>query len=102
MQEFPWAGIVVVTYGALFTAALTAVVALFRRMGRVEQDTARLSEAAQRADESLVELRKELKDHGKVLADAMTDFKVHMAEEAASVHRLETLIRSALPVKEKV
>ena len=71
-------------------------------MGRVESDTARLSEAAERADESLVEIRNELKEQGKALADAMADFRVHMAEEAASVHRLETLIRAALPVKEQV
>lgn len=100
MDDFPWAGVIVVTYGGLFSAALAGVIALFRRMGNVERDTARLAESSQHVDDALAEMKQDVKEQGKALADAMTEFKVHMAEEAASVDRLERLIRSALPVKE--
>ena len=99
MQEVPWEGLIVVTYGAIFGAGLTGVVALFRRMGRVEHDTARLAESASRMDEALSEMRQEIKEQGKALTNAMTDFKVHMAEEGRNVQRLEALIVTALERK---
>lgn len=100
MDSFPWEGLIVVTYGTIFGAALTGVIALFRRMGRVEADTRRVGEAAERADAALAELRDEVKEQGVQLRDAMTDFRVHMAEEAASVERLESLLVSVLDRRE--
>lgn len=99
MQEIPWEGLIVVTYGAIFGAGLTGVIALFRRMGRVESDTRRVTEAVERADKALEELRLDVKQQGIELTKAMADFRVHMAEEGRNVQRLETLILSALERK---
>jgi len=100
MQAFPWEGLIVVTYGTIFGGAFAGVVALFRRMGRVEEDTRRVSEAAERADKAMGELRDDVKAQGVELQRAMTDFRVHMAEEAASVDRLERLLTAALDRQE--
>jgi hypothetical protein len=96
MSEFPWESIIVVTYGAIFTAALGGVLALFRRMGRVEEAGRRVEGHADRLDKAVEEIRLEVKQQGKDLSAAMTDLRVHMAEEGRNVDRLETLIKDAL------
>ncbi len=96
MQQFPWESIIVVTYGAIFTAALGGVLALFRRMGRVEEAGRRVEAHTDRLDKSVEEMRSEVKQQGKDLHSAMTDLRVHMAEEGRNVERLEQLIKTAL------
>lgn len=100
MQAFPWESIIVVTYGAVFTAGLAGVLALFRRMGRVEEAGRRVEEHADRLDRAVEEMRGEVKQQGKDLQAAMTDLRVHMAEEGRNVDRLETLIKTALLERE--
>jgi hypothetical protein len=74
-----------VTYSAVLGIALVAVVGLFRRLAHLEA-------RAERLDEIVSEMREDLKHQGAELTKAMTEFRIHMAEEAASVERLETLI----------
>jgi hypothetical protein len=76
----------ITTYALVLPAALTAVTAVFRRLGSLESQTKRLDEIAQ-------ETKDELRRQGQDLRSAMTDFRVHMAEESASVERLERLIK---------
>lgn len=92
--------IIVVTYGALFTAAVTSVVALFRRMGGVEESSRRSADHIARLDRAVEEIRADLKQQGTNLSEAMTDLRVHMAEEGKNVERLERLITSALERRE--
>ena len=100
MESFPWAGVIVVTYGAIFTAALGGVIALFRRMGKVEEAARRAEDHGARLDKVIDEIREDVKRQGAELTRAMTDLRVHMAEEGRNVDRLEKLIVQALDRRE--
>jgi hypothetical protein len=77
--------LIVTTYAVLLPSAIAAVIGLFRRLGKVEAKTERL-------DEIVREMRDDVRDQGKVLLVAMTDFRLHMQQEGENMDRLESLI----------
>lgn len=89
-----WQPFLVVTYSVLLTATIAGVLSQARRLRNVERQAERAAEHAARIESTVAEMRGDLKEQGRELHTAMTDFRVHMAEEAASVKRLEALIVS--------
>jgi fructoselysine-6-P-deglycase FrlB-like protein len=80
---------VITTYAVVLPSAIAAVVALFRRLGKVEARVERL-------DELMEEVRSAVKDQGDALVEALSDFRVHMAEEQANMKRLELTLSRLL------
>ena len=75
------------TYVVILPLVAVAVVGLFRRLGKVETKTDRL-------EELVGEMRDEVKVQGESLAETMTAFRVHMAEEATNMTHLMSRLDS--------
>lgn len=75
------------TYVVILPLVAIAVAGLFRRLGKVEVKTDRL-------EELVSEMRDEVKVQGESLAETMTAFRVHMAEEQTNMTHLMSRLDS--------
>lgn len=79
--------LVISTYVVILPLVAVAVIGLFRRLGKVETQTDRL-------EELVSEMRTEVKVQGDSLAETMTAFRVHMAEEQTNMTHLMSRLDS--------
>lgn len=79
--------LVISTYVVILPLVAVAVIGLFRRLGQVETKTDRL-------EELVGEMRNEVRTQGDSLAETMTAFRVHMAEEATNMTHLMSRLDS--------